>query len=901
MRHLCVITASILVFFLGPGARAQDWQELGPAPATNTTDNGGETSKVSALVVSPSDSDRYFVGGAAGGVWRTTDGGQSWSPLTDRLPSSAIGALALDPSNENIIYAGSGESNNRPNSLYGLGLYKSVNGGNSWEVLATQTFAGRTFSRLAVSSQNGNLVWAAVAPAGIDLQRTGREAMEGARQHPRRNGRVGIFRSRDAGQTWTAVASGLPPIAASDVVLDPQRSSRVYVAFGDAYGDSRNGVYRSTDGGSSFTRVLAPEPDADGRIFLAMAPSDHNRLYALIARFGQPVPGSASTRGFYRSDDGGDSWTQLSPTVEIHEGLGANVGAIIVHPTDPDLLFVAGNSLFRSRNGGLDLTKLLLPIANVRRGVHALAIDPAGNVLVATNGGVFRSSDQGDSWQARNNRLGLTRFNAGLSVHASDPNLIVGGTGAGSVVYTGNGLEWRRIIRNIGGYTTIHPNDPGTILAQTPVTGSIFRFFNGRSPRFSGEGITIAEHASFLSPMLLDPQDPNRILYASHLIYETNDHGNTWQAISEDLTGGSPAGIRALAIAPSNSNTVYATTTDGRLLTSTDGGHTFPPRLDAEVGWALATRQIAVDPLNDRRAYVAIGRFGGASILATTDRGLTWGDIGQGLPNRPVNALAVHRRGSARFIFAGTDSGVWLSSDNGASWSEYGQLPRSPVQDLVVDTFHDRLLATTLGRGAWSTSLPTGSGGGPGPGGCQEPLGSGRFCSACGPCSQGEGDCDNDAECQTGLSCAQNVGADFGFPPAVDVCVDGGGGGGGPSTCPVPQGNGRFCTVCGPCGPGEGDCDNNAECQSGLTCAQNVGADFGFPPAVDVCIGDGGPAVCPLPAGNGRFCTECGPCGQGQGDCDNDAECQSGLICAQNVGADFGFPPAVDVCVASQP
>jgi len=173
-----------------------------------------------------------------------------------------------------------------------------------------------------------------------------------------------------------------------------------------------------------------------------------------------------------------------------------------------------------------------------------------------SNGGVFRSSDQGIRWQARNNQLGLTRFYAGLSVHPSDPNLIVAGTAAGSVVYTGNGLEWRRILRNVGGYTTIHPNSPGTILTQTPTTGSIFRFLNGRSPSLSSEGITFAERASFLSPMLLDPQDPNRMLYASHLIYDSNDHGNTWQAISEDLTGGPPAGIRALAMAPSNPSTV---------------------------------------------------------------------------------------------------------------------------------------------------------------------------------------------------------------------------------------------------------------------------------------------------------------------------------------------------------
>ncbi len=179
----------------------------------------------------------------------------------------------------------------------------------------------------------------------------------------------------------------------------------------------------------------------------------------------------------------------------------------------------------------------------------------------------------------------------------------------------------------------------------------------------------------------------------------------------------------------------------------------------------------------------------------------------------------------------------------------------------------------------------------PPPPGCGD-VGTGRYCTDCGPCGEGQGDCDSNAECAAGLTCVDNVGAQFGFAPGIDVCLSG-------STPPPPPGcgdvgTGRYCTDCGPCGDGQGDCDSDAECVAGLTCEDNVGAMFGFAPGVDVCVGTAG---CNETLGNGRYCTACGPCGQGQGDCDSDTECAAGLTCVDNVGAQFGFAPGVDVCL----
>ncbi len=181
---------------------------------------------------------------------------------------------------------------------------------------------------------------------------------------------------------------------------------------------------------------------------------------------------------------------------------------------------------------------------------------------------------------------------------------------------------------------------------------------------------------------------------------------------------------------------------------------------------------------------------------------------------------------------------------------------------------------------------------------CNLPEGHPRFCTDCGPCNAGQGDCDRDADCASGLSCVDDRGADFGFAPGIDVCLadgGGGGGGGGDPNCPVPLGSGRYCEECGPCTSGQGDCDGDGECAPGFQCVDNVGAQFGFDPRIDVCL-PGPPGPCTSENGRGDFCAVCGPCGSGEGDCDSDAECQPGLVCVDDIGPQFGFGPRVDVC-----
>ena len=689
---------------------AQVWEELGPAPIRDEGGGGAgplDTGRAAAVAVSSTQPDHYYVGGASAGVWETIDGGQTWTELNAGLPILTIGALAVDPRNDNVVYAGSGESNNAYHSLYGLGLYKSTDRGRTWRVLAPDLFAGRAFSRIVVSPFDSNDVWATISRAGGSF--TGNE---GAKGHPGRDGAMGLFRSRDGGETWSHLRApeGLPPrVTASDVDLHPLDDQRVFVTFGDPFGHRRNGIYRSNDGGRSFENISPVPGERFGRTQIAIAPSDPDRIYALVAKPLQKTsgqgffPGGSHTWGVLRSDDGGDSWTRSNPG--DFQRSGAYNSAITVDPDDPDTFYLGGVLMLRSTDGGRtyeDVTPLHVDL-------HGFAWDAAGRLLAADDGGLHRTVNRGDTWTALNDGLGMVQFYAGLSVHPTDPDFILGGTqDNGTNLRTGNGLDWTRIFGGDGGYTAVRPDDPDVLFLEYQGAGNLFRSNDGGLTFRQASGFpATGERTSFLPPFVLDPSDPERMLYATHRIFESTNGGRTWSPISRDLTKGEPAAIRALVISPSHPKVVYAATNDGRVLASLDGGAKWKVIRANVAGWPRVMRQLAVDPRRPNFLAVAVSEFDGDRVLVTANRGRTWSTAGDSLPNVPVNTVAIHRDGSRRFILAGTDSGVWLSDDDGASWIDYGTgFPRAPVTDLVVDLFHQRLVASTLGRGMWTAALP---------------------------------------------------------------------------------------------------------------------------------------------------------------------------------------------------
>lgn len=694
-RRISARVLSICVVLAGVASAhgAPQWEELGPAPIID----GAFTGRVSAVVCSPTNPNKYFVAGADGGVWRTSDGGSTWTPLTDGLPTTAMGALAMDPTNENVIYAGTGEANFANHSRYGLGLYKTSDGARTWAHLAEATFAGRCFSRIAVDPSDSQVVYASITHAG------GFPAMAAARGHPQAAGPLGVFKSTDGGVSWTHLTNGLPGISATDLAVDPSNSQVVYAAIGHIFGDASNGIYRSTNAGASWTRLLGGLPtNGVGRISLAISPSTPTVLYTIYTNDASPTGNNASTMNVYKTTNGGTSWVAQNPG-NFQSSYGWYLSTAIVHPTDDNTVFVGGLSLLRSTNGGGSWSTVTPPHVDM----HALAWDADGRLVVGDDGGVHRSSNLGSSWTSHNDGLGCIQFYAGLSLSPADPAYVYGGSQDNGTLFRGTDSQlWENILGADGGYTGVRPANPNYVFGEFQGTRNLYRSTNyGAGMNWSGSGISGGDRNCFLPPFAISPVNDSEMLYGTHRVYYSGNAGSSWVARSGDLTTGSGA-IRCLVLAPSQPQTVYVVTNDGNVQVSTDFGMTWTLSLTDVPGWPRTTRQVAVDPDDDQRAVLCVSYFGVDQVLLTEDRGASWTPIDGDLPDVPVNTVAIEARACQDVIYAGVDNGVYMTVNGGENWRRLGEnLPNVPVIDLLFDAEGSRLVAGTQGRGAWQIGI----------------------------------------------------------------------------------------------------------------------------------------------------------------------------------------------------
>ncbi len=644
------------------------------------------------IAASRSNRDLYYVGGADGGVWKTVNAGLSWSPIGDQLPCTSVGALAVHPTDDKILYVGMGEANFANHSRYGLGVAKTTDGGASWQVYGQQTFGGRCFHRIVIDPKNPKVLFAAITHAG------GFPARVAAHNHPRANGPLGVFRSVDAGQTWQQLGNGLPKtVSATDVALDPANPNVVYAAIGDIFGHTSNGVYKSVNGGTSFTRLGGGLPTSGfGRITLAIAPSQTSRIYASVVRRSSSTGGSASTYSIYRSDNAGLSWTSRSPG-SYQASYGWYLCTSIVHPSQPNTLLAGGFSCRRTTDGGSTWRTVTPPHVDL----HAFDFDAAGRLLCGNDGGIHRSSDLGGSWQSINNNLGLIQFYAGISVHPGNATAIYGGTQDNGTNLRSSGKNWRRVLGGDGGYTSIDSTG-SRVFVEYQGTGNLFRSVNGGSFRRSSSGIS--GRNCFLPPHEIFPGNPMLMIYGTERVFRSSDGGTSWSAISGDLAGGSGA-ISGLAFAPSRAKSIYVFTNTGKVQVTGNGGRTWRASLSGLFAWPRTKHPFAVHPVDPRKAYLAVGAFAVTQLYYTEDAGRAWRALDAALPDLPAHCVAIDLiDGDPPILYVGTDRGVFRSDDHGKSFHRYGggSLPNAPVIDLRLDRRNNRLLAATQGRGMWA-------------------------------------------------------------------------------------------------------------------------------------------------------------------------------------------------------
>jgi photosystem II stability/assembly factor-like uncharacterized protein len=701
-----------------------NWTPIGPAPLITGDTNGNVSGRITGIAADPTDANTIYVSPAGGGVWKTTNGGISWSMLTDAQPTLSMGAIAIAPSNANVLYAGTGEANNSGDSNFGRGILVSTDAGASWTLRTgpAGVFNSHrlTVSKIDIHPTDPNTAYAAVADRGSN-------GIFGSD--------TGIYKTTDGGVNWTNVtgAFGLNMISPwSDFLIDPTIPTTVYAAHGKPEEDPANGVYKSTDSGATWALLAnAPHGGSAGRIAIALSKSNHLVLYvtssnaALGDLFG-------TLYKIERSDDGGATFTDLTAGTPpymggLMHGQGDYDTTVIVDPTNSAIVYVGGsfgdNTMLRSGDSGVTWTD----ISNFSGGVvsphadhHAVTFDANGKLLDGDDGGIYRLDVPIGSpvvWSNLNGNLETIQFQ-GIGLHPTDPNAAIGGSqDNGTEVFRGS-VFWVRTEGGDGGFAKFSQTNGNIAYHQGPYRSfgeNFFRFSTNGGltwvTRTSGIDVDVGDQQHY-APFVVDPGNGDRVLYGTNRIWETTNEGTTWTQICDvGVNGWNPNGgyVNAIGLAPSDANTIYAAThpngfgpTD--VFVSTDHGNTWTQRNLTVSG---PVQDIQIDPTTSTTAYAVISAFTtGGNVFKTTNAGATWTSISGNLPSEPVWSLQIDAIAGA--LYVGAEDGVYVTTDGGTTWSRFGAgLPNAQVFQIELNHTLQILGAATHGRGMWEISIAT--------------------------------------------------------------------------------------------------------------------------------------------------------------------------------------------------
>lgn len=666
------------------------WEDAGPANI------GG---RVTDIVGDPADEQIFYVAAASGGVFKTVNGGTTWTPIFDSQPSLSIGALALSPDNSDELYVATGEANAAGFTYFGTGVYRSTNAGESWSHLGlTET---KFIARIVVDPANTQKLFVAAM---------GDQYAAGTAR--------GIYISTNGGSSWERTLFVNDSTGASDVIVHPQNPNIVLAATWQrmrsasmrAVGGRGSGIHRSTDGGQTWLRITdgLPAPANDvGRIGLAVCESSPNVMYAIYA----DDPGNFA--GIYKSTDTGESWSRVNDgdLSQMYSNFGWYFGNIRVRPDNPNHVFALGQTLWRSTDGGQNWSQIG---ATVHVDFHALWYLPGNpqRMLVGSDGGVFRSTNNGNAFTFLNG-LAINQFYA-ASVDFQLPQRRYGGVQDNGTLRTLTGAtdDWDQIHGGDGFYALVDPTNSQRIWAEYQ-WGWLERSDNGGSSwDVALNGIDENERTNWATPVLIDPVNPQRLYYGAMRLYRTDNRGNAWDNVSDDLTDGPHGGnlsfgtITTIDVSPLNNQIIIVGTDDAKVWITTDGGAHWLDR-SAGIPQRWVTR-VVCDPRHVRRFYVTVSGFRNAEVAAqlfvSDADGLHWRNISGGLPDGPLNDVVAEPTIEGR-LYVASDFGCFVTPDLGDHWSVLGEnLPRVPVIDLVLHPSGE-LTAATYGRSMFKADL----------------------------------------------------------------------------------------------------------------------------------------------------------------------------------------------------
>lgn len=675
--------------------------------------------RVAAVAGVRHDPLTYYFGGTGGGVWKTTDAGSSWQSVSDKFfTTGSVGAIAVSESDPNVVYVGMGESPIRGNLSSGDGVWKSTDAGRTWRNVGLADT--RQIARVRIHPTNPDLVYVAA---------------QGHAWGP--NAERGVFRSQDGGKTWQKVLYVDDATGAADLAMDPDNPRILYAAFWQVVrrpwdfisGGPGSSLWRSSDGGDTWTKLTKGLPEATlGRIGVAASPARHGRVWAIVE--------AKERGGLYLSDDFGDTWKQVNDDHEIRERAWY-YSWVYADPKDADALWLPNVTLHRSVDGG----KTFTVVADPHGDNHDLWIDPDDpeRMIMGNDGGATVTFNGGRSWSTLDNQPTAQFYR--VATDNRFPYWVYGAQQDNSTVAIPSGVpgdgigaaDWHSVGGGESGWIALVPTNPDIVFAGG-YGGDITRYDNRTRetwevmawPQLADGRATrdLKYRFQWNAPILISPHDPETIYHAAQVLLRSRDEGRTWEAISPDLTRNDPTKqgrsggpitkdvtgvevydtIFALVESPHEKGVIWAGTDDGLVQLTRDDGKSWQNVTPKGFPEWIQVNSIEVSPHDKATAYVAATRYKlddpNPYIYKTDDYGKTWTKITSGIPDGAFTRVVREDTVRRGLLFAGTETGLFVSLDGGASWRPFQRnLPVVPITDLAVKG--GDLVVATQGRAFW--------------------------------------------------------------------------------------------------------------------------------------------------------------------------------------------------------
>ena len=683
--------------------------------------------RISDIVVHPNNENTWYVTAGSGGVWKTENSGTTWKSIFDGQSSFSIGCVALDPQNPEVVWVGTGENVGGRHISYGDGIYKSEDGGNSWKNMGLKK--SEHLSKIIIHPTDSKIMW--VASQGPLWSKGGER---------------GIYKTHDGGKTWKRTLGDDLWVGATDILIDPRNPNLLYAATWQRHrtvagymgGGPGTAIHKSTDGGETWNKLSNGLPSGNlGKIGLAISPQRPDVLYAAIEL-------DRRTGGVYKSENQGGSWTKMSDAVA--GGTGPHYyQELWASPHNYDELYLADNYMQVSFDGGKTFGRMNEQEKHVDNHAVAFRKDDPNYILVGCDGGLYESFDKTKNWKFIDN-LPLTQFYK-IAVDDAEPFYFVyGGTqdnntqGAPSRTDNVHGIrnsDWFVVLGGDGHQPATEPGNPDIVYAQWQ-QGNL-----NRHNRVTGENISIkpqpelgekTERFNWDAPILVSPHNPKRIYHGSQRLWMSNDRGDSWKAISGDLTNNiqriqtpfygqkqkwnnawdlyamsNYSTITSLSESPKKEGLIYVGTDDGIIQVTEDGGANWRKVSFEGMSGLPKTafvNDIKADLYNENIVYAVFDnhKFGDYQpyLFKSSDKGKTWTSISNNLPDRTLLWRIVQDHEKSNLMFLGTEFGVYVTLDGAKTWNKLsGGLPNISIRDLAIQKRENDLIAGTFGRGIY--------------------------------------------------------------------------------------------------------------------------------------------------------------------------------------------------------